>query len=103
MFLLSDNTFVKKNYLLAQVAAASGIFSWVGSTHPNPLLAPILNLVSRALENFQGELKFLSGGLTALLAAPLRTSSKKDHFLGVDESHIGKIRVTQIQNRFRLK
>jgi hypothetical protein len=36
------------------LAAAPGISSRVGSAHPNPFLAPILNLVSHALENFQG-------------------------------------------------
>jgi hypothetical protein len=47
------------------LAAAPGISSQVGSAHPNPLLAPILNLVSHALESFQGGLKFLSGGLSS--------------------------------------
>ncbi len=43
--------------------AAPGISSQVGSAHPTRLLTSILNLVSYTLENFQGGLCFLSGGL----------------------------------------
>jgi hypothetical protein len=47
-----------------QLEAAPGIASRVGSAHPILLLALTQNLLSEALENFQGGLNFLSGGLS---------------------------------------
>jgi hypothetical protein len=47
------------------LVAAPGISSRVDLAHPNRFLAPILNLVSHALENFQGGLSPLQPTLGA--------------------------------------
>jgi hypothetical protein len=46
------------------VEAAPGISFRVGWAHPTPILTPILKNFLHALENFQGGLNILSGGLS---------------------------------------
>ncbi len=56
--------------LFLHVEAPPGLSSLAGSAQPTPLFAPTLNLVSHVLENFQGELDFLSGGLSPPQSTP---------------------------------
>jgi len=53
-----------------------GTPSRLGSAYPSSTLAPPLNLVSDALESFQGGFNFLSGGLSPPLPPPIKTDRR---------------------------
>jgi len=57
-------------YPPVHIEAAPEASSRAGSAHLTPLLTPILNLVSYALENFHSGLNFLSGGLSPSRPTP---------------------------------